>query len=127
MGLLQAPGPPLRPRLARLHVSRGWPIRRRAPLQDRIARIAPARDRVCRGAANPHRHESPVANVLPSCGEALTATTAGRQLTAITLSLAPKRRQLADREIPLLIDQPPLVEVRQHDARRLLGKIGGAR
>ena len=30
---------------------------------------------------------------------------------------------LADRQVALLVDQPPLVEVPEHDPRRLLGQV----
>ena len=36
------------------------------------------------------------------------------------------REALADRQVALLVDQPPLVEIGEHEARRLLGKVGGA-
>jgi len=34
------------------------------------------------------------------------------------------RRRLADGEVPLLVDQPPFVEIGEHDAGRLLRKVG---
>ena len=37
------------------------------------------------------------------------------------------RRRLADGKLVLLIEEPPLVEVVQHRASRLFGKVGGAR
>ena len=42
------------------------------------------------------------------------------------LALAMGRGRLADRQIVLLIDQSPFVEVGQHDPCRLFGKVGRA-
>ncbi len=35
--------------------------------------------------------------------------------------------RLADREVALLVDEPPLVEVAEHHPRRLLGEVRGSR
>ena len=37
------------------------------------------------------------------------------------------REALADRQVPLLVHQPPFVEVREHDPRGLFGNVRGAR
>ena len=74
------------------------------------------------------------AHPLLSGGPYLRGCNAGRQLhrdlfayNAGRLALALGRKGLAHRQIALLVHQAPFVEIREHDPRRLLGKIGSAR